>query len=136
MAEALLVTAVAVGFYLATTNPQQRGTLDYADHQTVAGWAVNEAQPWMRIEVQLYIDGRFIANKAADGFRPDVREAKRADDDWHGFVFPVPLLASGEHEVRVYAVYAGSNGARRNLQLIGKPRRFRVEDSVNGGGQR
>ena len=136
MAEALLITAISVGFYFATTNPYQRGVLDYADMQTVSGWAVDEAQPWARVEVQLYIDGRFVADGTAAEFRPDVREARRANDEWHGFVFKVPSLPPDEHEARVYAVHASSGGARRTLQLIGKPLRFRVEASDKGGVRR
>jgi hypothetical protein len=126
-AEALLITAVAVGFYFATTNVNVRGVLDKADNDAVSGWVVDERQPSLRLEVQLFIDDRFIADAVADKFRPDVHEAKRAEDDWHGFVFSTPRLSPGDHEARVYAVYANSGGARRTLQLIGKPYRFRSE---------
>lgn len=132
MAEALLITAVSVGFYFVTTNPYLRGVLDHADSQTVAGWAVDEAQPATRVEVQLYIDGTFVADRSAAEFRPDVRQAKRADDDWHGFVFKVPSLPPGEHEARVYAAHASGAGARRTLQLIGKPQRFSVTSADKG----
>jgi len=27
---------------------------------TIAGWAVNDAKPWDRVEVQLFVDGKFI----------------------------------------------------------------------------
>jgi hypothetical protein len=136
MAEALLITAVSVGFYFVTTNPYLRGTLDYADNQTVAGWAVDEGQPAARVEVQLYIDGIFVADQAAAEFRPDLRAAKRADDDWHGFVFKLPPIPPGEHEARVYASHASGAGARRTMQLIGKPLRFRVTGSDKGGAPR
>ncbi len=56
MAEALLVTAVAVAFYFSTTNRHLRGVLDRSDSQTVTGWVVDEAQPATRVEVQLFID--------------------------------------------------------------------------------
>src|SRR5262249_50472796 len=135
MTEALLVTAVAVGFYLTTTNPYQRGWLDFADARTVSGWAVDDRHLWVRVEVQLYIDNRFITDEMADEFRPDVHKAKRADDDWHGFVFKLPPLPPGEHEARVYGVHVSSDRARRTLQLIGKPLRFRVEDQSKGGVQ-
>ena len=69
MAEALLITAVAVGFYFATSNPYLRGVLDRADSQTVTGWAVDEAHPSARIELQLYIDDKFVSDTAADQFR-------------------------------------------------------------------
>jgi len=136
MSEALLITAVAVGFYFATSNPYLRGVLDRADSQTVAGWAVDEAHPSARIELQLYIDDKFVSDTATDQFRPDVHEAKRAEDDWHGFVFQTPRLQTGEHEARVYAVHSNGAGARRTLQLIGKPYRFRIEvNEINLGPQ-
>lgn len=125
--EALLITGVSVGFYFATTNPYLRGWLDRADDQTVSGWAVNEANMGTRVEVQLYIDDKFVDDRPAAEFRPDVHTAKRANDDWHGFVFRTPPLPAGEHEARVYAVHASVGGARRTLQLIGKPLRFRIE---------
>lgn len=128
MAEALLVTAVAVGFYFATTNRHLRGVLDRADAQTVSGWVVDEAQPATRVDVQLFIDEKFVANTVAETFRPDVHEAHRAEDDWHGFVFQTPPLSDAvEHEARVYALYSSGAGNRQTLQLIGKPFRFRVE---------
>jgi len=127
MAEALLVTAVAVGFYFATTNRHLRGVLDRADRQTVSGWVVDEAQPSTRVEVQLFIDERFMGDTVANQFRPDVHEARRAEDDWHGFVFQTTTLPAGEHEARVYALYSSGSGTRRTLQLIGKPFRFRVD---------
>ena len=120
-------TAVAVGFYFATTNPHLRGVLDRADTRTVTGWAVDEGQPSVRLELQLFIDEKFMADTVAAQFRPDVHEARRAEDDWHGFVFQTPQLPSGEHEARVYALYSSGAGTRRTLQLIGKPYRFRVD---------
>ena len=133
MAEALLITAVSVGFYFVTSNPYLRGVLDHADNQTVAGWAVDEGHPADRVEVQLYVDGIFVGDQAAAEFRPDLREAKRAEDDWHGFVFKLPPIPPGDHEARVYASGAG---ARRTLQLIGKPLRIRVTGSDKGGASR
>jgi hypothetical protein len=127
MAEALLVTAVAVGFYFATTNRHLQGVLDRADNQTVTGWVVDQSQSSARVEVQLFIDEKFVADAIAGELRPDVHEARRADDDWHGFVFQTPRLSSGEHEARVYAVYSNGGGSRQTLQLIGKPFRFRVD---------
>src|SRR6266851_623479 len=116
IAEALLITGVLVGFYFVTTNPYLRGWLDRADRQSVSGWAVNEANLASRVEVQLYIDDKFVDDRSAAEFRPDVHEAKRATDDWHGFVFKTPPLQAGEHEARVYAVHTRGDGARRTLQ--------------------
>jgi len=134
MAEALLVTAIAVGFYFATTNRHLRGVLDRADGQTVTGWVVDEAHPTKHVEVQLFIDDNFCGHGRADQFRPDVHEAKRAEDDWHGFVFQTPALRPGEHEARVYALHSSGAGERRTLQLIGKPFRFRSEAHETNSG--
>ena len=127
MAEALLITAVVVGVYFATTNPNLRGVLDDADRTSVTGWAVDEANPAVRIEVQLFIDDVFAGNTTANQYRPDVHQARRADDDWHGFAFRTPQLSRGEHQARVYAVHSNGAGARRTLQLIGKPYKFVIE---------
>ena len=125
--EAFLIAAVAVAFFFATTNPFLRGVLDAADQASVTGWAVDESHPYARVEVQLFVDDRFAAAAMADQFRPDVHEARRAEDDWHGFVFSTPRLPVGDHEARVYAVHANGSGARKTLQMIGKPYRFRTE---------
>ena len=59
--------------------------------------------------------------------RPDVHNAQRAQDDWHGFAFRTPKLAPGEHKAQVYAVHSNGAGARRTLQLIGKPYKFTIQ---------
>jgi hypothetical protein len=125
--EALLIGTVAVAFFFATTNPYFRGVLDNADKSLVTGWAVDQSRPFARVEVQLFVDDHFAAAGLADQLRPDVHEAKRAEDDWHGFVFETPRLPVGNHEARVYAVHSNGAGARKTLQLIGKPFRFRTE---------
>jgi hypothetical protein len=125
--EALLIAGVAVAFFFVTTNPYFRGVLDTADETSITGWAVDESRPYTRVEVQLFIDDRFVSAAFADQFRPDVHEAKRAEDDWHGFVFSAPKLPVGNHEARVYAVHSSGAGTRKTLQLIGKPYRFHIE---------
>jgi hypothetical protein len=128
MAEALLITAVVVGFYFATTNPNLRGVLDEADRSFVTGWVVDEGNPSARVEVQLFVDDQFAGDVTANQYRPDVHSAKRADDDWHGFAFRTPHLVPGEHQARVYAVHSNGAGTRRTLQLIGKPYTFRIDE--------
>lgn len=125
--EALLIGALAVCFYLTAFNPYFRGTVDEANARQVYGWAVNERAPELRVEVQLYIDGRFVASRVADLSRPDVKAAGRALDEWHGFSFETPPLDPGEHVARVYVVHESGEGVRRTLQLLGDPKRFRVE---------
>lgn len=124
--ETLFVGALAVGFYLTAFTPYFRGSLDAADSRHVAGWVVNQREPHARVEVQLYIDGRFVGNRTADVARPDVLAAGRATDEGHGFVFDTPSLTAGHHEARVYAVHASGEGERRTLQLLDKPLTFTV----------
>ncbi len=124
--EALFATSIAAGAYLVTTNPHLAGWLDAADEHAIAGWAMDGRHPQGRVEVQLFMDDRFVEDRVAADFRPDVRAAGRADDDWHGFVFKTPKLPPGEHEARVYVVSRGSVTERRTLQMIGKPLRFQV----------
>ena len=126
IAEALLVTTVAAGFYLSTTNPSLNGWLDHADALTISGWAVDEDNPGRRVEVQLFINDQFIEQRSANEFRPDVRAAARAADDWHGFVFKTPALSPGEYQASVYLIHRGASPGRRTLQIIGKPLRFTV----------
>jgi hypothetical protein len=126
IAEALLVTVVAAGFYLSTTNPSLRGWLDHADAQTISGWAVDDDNPGRRVEVQLFIDDQFIEQRTAAEPRPDVHQAGRAADDGHGFVFNTPPLRPGEHQATVYLLHRGASPSRRTLQIIGKPLRFTV----------
>ena len=124
--EALLVASLAVAFYAVAFNPFFRGSLDLADARRVEGWVVDASRPASRVEVQLYLDGRFAASAFADQPRPDVRDAGRAPDELHGFRFRVDVTEAGEHEARVYAVHASGGGARRTLQLVGRPLRFRI----------
>jgi hypothetical protein len=128
--EALLVGALAVGFYLTAFHPFFRGTVDEANAQHVYGWVVDGRAPERRVEVQLYIDGRFAASRVADLPRPDVKAAGHAPDEWHGFSFDTPPLDRGEHEARVYVVHESGGSVRRTLQLVGKPMRFSVETSA------
>lgn len=124
--EALFVAVVAVVFYYTAFSPHFRGWSDVADAQQVAGWAVNEAAPDVPVEVQVYIDGRFVADALAVRPRPDVLAAGRSTTELCGFQLETPPLVAGEHEARVYAVHASEGGARRTLQQIGLPLRFLV----------
>lgn len=126
VAEALLVSAFAVGFYYLAFNPHFRGSVDEAGEHRVSGWLMDEARPAEHVEVQLYVDGKFVASRLADEVRPDIRAAGRAPDERHGFTFLSPTREAGEHEARVYAVHASGGGRRRTLQLIGHPLRFTV----------
>jgi hypothetical protein len=129
LVEALLVVTLGVHFHLTAINPYFQGAVDEASARRIAGWVIDESSPAARIEVQLYIDDRFVASRTADTPRPDVLAAGLIRDEHHGFSFAVPPLANGEHEARVYALHTSRGGARRVLQQLGPPRRFRVTQS-------
>lgn len=126
VAETLLVATIAVAYSLTLFPPSFRGWGE-ATPRTIAGWAVNEAAPWERVEVQLFIDGRFVAHSFANVSRPDVPAAGWAADEWHGYSFAPQSLPAGEHVAHVYALHG--TGKRRTLQLVGDPIRFAVDGS-------
>jgi len=133
LVEALFIVALAVYFSYTNFNTYFRGSVDTADGRIVTGWVVNEASPGERVEVYLYVDGHFINRGVADAPRPDVFEAGRSLDAYHGFVFNLPPLPPGRtYEARVYALHATTDPARRTLQEFSVPKRFAVTaDGVN-----
>ncbi len=125
--ETVLVGAIAAGVYLTAFPPTFHGWGEAVGAtRSIAGWAVNNATPWERVEVQLFVDGRFISAQVAHLSRPDVFAAGWSKDEWHGYNFTVPELTAGSHEAQVYALHQSSGGARLTLQLLGDPVTFVV----------
>ena len=125
--DVLLVAILAVGFYLTAFNPYFHGWVDDANSRWIRGWMIDSREPTEDVEAQLYIDGRFIESQLANQSRPEIVTTSLAVNENHGFFFTTPTLEEGEHEARVYAVHESGEGARRTLQLIGKPFRFITE---------
>lgn len=130
IAEALFVSALALAFYFSAFPPYYRGWGEVTV-RGIEGWAINDRAPRERVEVYLFVDGRFVTSQTANLSRPDVRAAGYAKDEWHGYAFNLPALEPGEHEASVYAIHGSGEGARYTLQLLGDSLRFRVEA---GGG--
>lgn len=129
--ETLLVGALAVGFYIAAFPPTFHGWGEVQiQSRSIAGWAVNNASPLQRVEVQLFVDDKFVAAGIADRSRPDVRDAGWSQDEWHGYTFELHDFAPGIHFAKVYAVHKSGGGNRYTLQLLGDPIMFSV---ANGG---
>lgn len=120
--ETLLVLSLAVYFFLDAF-PRFHGWGE-ATPKAISGWVVNRRSPWQRVEVQLFVDDRFIGRTVADQSRTDVVAAGWAKDEWHGYTFPMTSASTGSHEARVYAMH--DSGARKTLQLVGDPIRFEV----------
>jgi hypothetical protein len=127
--ETVLVGTIAVVVYLNAFPPAFHGWGEaVAGTKSIAGWVVSDTDPWRRVEVQLFIDGKLIGTQVAHLSRPDVVAAGWAKDEWHGYSFPVDGLASGSHEARVYALHASGARTRYTLQMLGDPIRFKVKE--------
>jgi hypothetical protein len=128
--ETILVGTIAVVVYMNAFPPTFHGWGEAVAGKSISGWVVSDADPWRRVEVQLFIDGKLIGTQVAHLSRPDVVNAGWSKDEWHGYSFAVDGLGSGAHEARVYALHPSGNGTRYTLQLLGDPIRF----SVSGDG--
>lgn len=128
--ETLFVGALAVCTFMTVLPPYFHGWGE-ATESGISGWAVNSASPWERVEVQLFIDGKFVADAIADKYRPDVLAAGWAHDAWHGYAFVAPSLPPGTHEARIYALHGSNRDSRASLQLLGDP----IDFSVTGEGK-
>lgn len=125
--ETIFAATIAVVIFLNLFPPTFYGWGEaVAETRSIAGWAVNSAEPWQRVEVQLFIDGKLHDAQVAQLSRPDVAAAGWAKDEWHGYNFAVEDLAPGDHEARVYALHR--SGKRLSLQLLGDPIRFTWKD--------
>jgi len=120
----LAVGALTLGARHTRFPPYFRGFGELTPRGEVAGWAVNAARPSERVEVQLYVDGRFVAHQRAALPRPDVLAAGRSADERCGYVFPLPPLPPGAHEARVYALHTAAGAGRHTLQQLGHALRF------------
>jgi len=125
--ETILVGTIAVVVYLNAFPPTFHGWGEaVAERKSVSGWVVDDAHPWRRVEVQLFVDGKLMGTQVAHLSRPDVVGAGWSKDEWHGYSFDLPGLARGSHEARVYALHSSGAGTRYTLQMLGDPIRFEV----------
>lgn len=120
----LVAGAYAVWVEYVSFPPHFRGFGEVTRGGEVAGWAVDASRPGARVEVELYVDDRFVAHGVASLPRPDVVTAGRATDPDCGYSFPLPPLAAGTHEARVYALHATAEPELRTLRQLGDPLRF------------
>lgn len=118
--ETIFVGTLAVVVYVKVFPPTFHGWGEAViETQTISGWAVDNADPSRRVEVQLFVDGKFVGTTVAQSSRPDVVAAGWAKDEWHGYNFVLTDFSEGVHEARVYALHR--NGNRYTLQLLGDP---------------
>jgi hypothetical protein len=122
--ETLFVSTLVVVYFLDVF-PHFHGWGEVTP-QAISGWAVNSRNPAERVEVQLFVDDKFVARTVASQSRPQVVAGGWATDEWHGFAIPVLAMEVGNHEARVYAIHNSGRGARKTLQLVGHAIRFQV----------
>ena len=121
--ETILVGTIAVVVYVKVFPPTFKGWGEaVVESRSISGWVVDEADPWRRVEVQLFVDGKFMGTQVAQLSRPDVVTAGWAKDEWHGYSFVVSNLPRGSHEAKVYALH--QSGDRYTLQMLGDPIQF------------
>jgi hypothetical protein len=125
--ETLVVGALAVFTFISVLPPYFHGWGEVTE-SGISGWAVNNAAPWQRVEVQLFVDGKFVTQGVADKYRPDVSNAGWAKDPWHGYTFVITSVPLGNHEARIYALHDSGRGVRKSLQLLGDPIWFSVSE--------
>jgi hypothetical protein len=125
--ETLLVGGLAVFTFMTILPPYFHGWGEVTS-TGISGWVVNNGEPWERVEVQLFVDGKFVTQGVANESRPDVSVAGWARDPWHGYAFHPTSLSSGYHEAGVYAVHDSGAGARKSLQLVGDKIVFFVDE--------
>jgi len=125
--DTVFVGAIAVAVYLNAFPPTFHGWGEAVpESQSISGWGVDNGDPWRRVEVQLFVDGKLAGTQVAQLSRPDVVTAGWSKDEWHGYKFRIAGLNVGVHEARVYALHSSRSGARYSLQMLGDPIRFEV----------
>ena len=124
MLDLLFVAALAAYTHADTLRPPFSGSLEHADARSVRGWVVDRTGGDEPVEVQLYVDGRFVASTYAGVPRPGAPAGPPAPGGRKGFVFELDPPLYGEHEARVYALRSTRGGSRRSLSRIGGPLAF------------
>ena len=126
----IFVVMAAISFAAYShLNPPIRGAIDVADSTRIAGWAYDPRAPEDRLEVQLFMDGKFVAEKVADELRDDLVSAGAATNSRHGFSFIVPelKLMNGVHSVNVYALRSGGGGNKSLLSITKKTQQIKIK---------
>ena len=128
--ETIFVGVLAVVVYMKLFPPTFHGWGEaVVESRSISGWAVDNADPWRRVEVQLFVDGKLVGTQVAQLSRPDVVAAGWAKDEWHGYSLSLNGLGEGMHEARVYALH--KQGDRYTLRMLGDPIRFEVNINDN-----
>jgi hypothetical protein len=123
--EILLVCVVATLAAFAYFNPALRGDVELVSASHIAGWAFDPRIPDRQLEVQLFVDHRFVTAVRAEIARDDLVSAGKIRDRYHGFHFALSdkQFPRGHHRAQIYVVHKAP-GDVRTLLPVGKGRRF------------
>lgn len=126
--EVALVCVVASLAAFTTFSPQLRGAIDVADQSQISGWVNDPRLPDTALEVQLFIDGKFIASRLADDRREDLVSAGATTRPNHGFSFALEpfKLPAGEHSAQVFAVRDAAGASKILLPVTAEPKNFQI----------
>src|SRR5690348_3558337 len=113
-----------------------RSFIDGADHRGINGWAYFPNKPDVRVQLHLFIDGKYISTSVADQFRQDLVEAGVGDGQ-NSFTIALPESAEDGREHVIRIVDARNGGS----DLPGSPFRLspcvglvqKVEDGIVTG---
>ena len=121
------VIATLAAFHNAS--PLLRGAIDEANQTHVAGWAYDPLTPQASLEVQLFIDERFLRATRADQPRADLVQAGVTPQVTHGFSFELTdaTLTPGQHSAQVYALRNAAGKNKALLPLSKEPVTFQVK---------
>lgn len=123
LAELLFLCAATSIAAFAYFNPALRGEVELVDVTRVEGWACDPFSVARPLEVQLFIDNRFVAATVADRVREDLITARLTRRVPFGFSFALNRLAldPGRHWVQVYVVYPAPRGSKTLVPINRQP---------------
>ena len=126
--EIALICVAATLAAFSNFSPLLRGAIDVADQTRIAGWAHDPLAPKETVEVQLFIDGRFVAMQRANERRDDLVLTGATRQPQHGFSFPLNELhlPPGVHTAQVYAVRDAGTAHKMLLPLARSQATFKV----------
>lgn len=104
------------------------GSLDGATESDVFGWAYDADAGMEPVDVHLYVNGTLTDIKTADESRPDLVGVVAANAE-HGYHFSLTGLASGSHQIQVFAIDA--NGQDYS-ELTGSPYTLTINSTPSG----
>jgi len=113
----------AAAINVSAPPPQYNGYFDGADCNQLWGWAWDASQPTTPIQVDLFVDGNFLARVVADQYRSDLQSAGIGDGQ-HGWSYALPESLRDRQAHTISARVADST-----FELSNSPRQLQCAPS-------